>query len=230
MKNNNFLTIVASSPLNGRMEIIYKIIDELGIKSNKSIHILNYDGNNNWFTENLIASLSGIDKYQVSAYFNPCELIGKLYKKNVDKDFLKTIKLLQESNILMTDFIYKKIDQDYLDYFLNYSKDMNTKVKDVYIINTLDNLLTKTNYSKKETLQKINQFAKENNTEVFLITTLKENKKLKTENIIEYENLKQYTKKFILSQKDKNNTLHILMDEKEFICSFNKENNRIGVL
>ena len=78
------LTVVASEPLNGKMEFIYKIINDFGINAEKSIQIFNFDGNNHWFTENLIASISDIDQYQVAAYFNPWEVVGKLYKDSLD--------------------------------------------------------------------------------------------------------------------------------------------------
>ena len=222
------LTVVASRPLNGRIEIIYKIIYELGIKQHKSIHILNYDGNNNWFTENLIASLSGINKHKIAAYFHPCEAIGKQYKETPDKEFIKTITLLQNSDIIMTDFVFQRINDDYLDYFLNYSKDTETNVKDVYIINTLDVLLKKTHYDREVVLQKIKQFAQENKIEIYLITDTKE---AKVEDIFNYESLKPYTKRFILSHKEQEDTLRILVKEEqsqEYIYHLYEDTNRIG--
>ena len=225
------LTVIASRPLNGRMELIYRIIYELGIEKKKSIHILNYDGNNCWFTENLIASLSGVDKNRVSAYFRPCEVVGKLYKENKDEEFLNAISLLQESAILMTDFVFQKVDKDALDYFLTYFKDTDTVVKDIYIINTFDMLLKRTKYSKEEVLKKITQFSNENKAEVFLITDAKDTKNLKIETILDYEDLEPYTKRFILSQKENKETLRILVQEEtlqEYVCLLDSDSNRIG--
>lgn len=211
------LTVISSAPLNGKMEIIYKIINDLGIKAHKSIQIFNLDGNNHWFTENLIASISKIDKYRVEAYFNPCEIIGKLYKEPIDiKKLNYAIELLQENDILMVDFDKQIISKDYLDYLLDYHKDVNIKPKNIYIINTLEAFLKKTNYSKDIVLKKLSMFAKINQVKIILISDAKyvNNQNLELNNIVEYETLCKYTNKYILSKKETKNTLIILEHNK----------------
>ena len=216
---NSPLTVVSSEPLNGKMELIYQIINTCGIKDKKSIHIFNFDGNNNWFTINLIASISKIDKNKVEAYFEPWGVIGKLYqesiKNRIDRDkFMDTIELLQKNDIVMTDFDKQIIEKDYLDYCLNYYIDLDTKIKDIYIINTLDMLFKKTRYPKDVVLEKINEFAKKNHINIILITNAKyKNKdKLELEDIIEYDLLNRYDILYYLTRKI-NNKIEILAKE-----------------
>ena len=207
------LTVVASEPLNGKMELIYKIISDFGINAKKSIQIFNYDGNNHWFTENLIASISKIDKYKIEAYFNPCELLGKLYKDSLDTKSLDyAIKLLQEHDIIMVDFDKQIISKDYLDYLLDYYQDVNKKPRDIYIINTLDVLLKKTTYSKEIVLEKLSDFALKNHVQIILIANAKytKNQNLELNNIIEYEILYKYTNIYLLSKRKTKNTLIVL--------------------
>ncbi len=207
------LTVVASEPLNGKMELIYKIISDYGINDKKSIQIFNFDGNNHWFTENLIASISQIDKYEVEAYFNPCEVVGKLYKDSLDiKRLDYAIKLLQEHDIIMVDFIKQIISKDYLDYLLDYHQDVNKKARDIYIINTLDALLKKTNYNKKIVLKKLFNFAKKSKVQIILIAEAKytNTQNLELNDIVEYETICKYTNKYLLSKREDKNILTIL--------------------
>ena len=210
---NSSLTVVASEPLSGRMELIYKMISDLGIKYKKSIQIFNFDGNNNWFTQNLIASISNIDKHKVEAYFNPCEIVGKIYINSLDiKRLNNVIELLQKLDIIMVDFDKQKISKDYLEYLLDYAHDINSKPRDIYIINTLDALLKKTNYSKEIALKKLANFAKKNQVQIILIADAKytSNQNLELNNIIEYETICKYTKKYLLSKRKSKNTLIVL--------------------
>ena len=207
------LMVVASEPLNGKMELIYKMISDFGINAKKSIQIFNFDGNNHWFTENLIASISQIDEYEVKAYFNPCEVVSKLYKDLLDiKRLDYTIKLLQEHDIIMVDFDKQIISKDYLDYLLDYSSDTNTKPRDIYIINTLDVLLKKTTYNKKIVLEKISNFSRKNQVQIILIADAKYrgNQNMALNDIIEYETLCKYINKYLLAKKESKNTLIVL--------------------
>ncbi len=207
------LTVVASEPLNGKMELIYKIINDFGINAEKSIQIFNFDGYNHWFIENLIASISQIDKHKVEAYFNPCEVVGKLYKGHLDiKRMYHAVKLLQEHDIMMVDFNKQIISKDYLDYLLDYHQDINKKARDIYIINTLDALLKKTTYSKEKVLEKLFDFAKRNQVQIILIADAKyaNSKNLELSNIVEYEAICKYTNKYLLSKKENKNTLIVL--------------------
>ncbi len=207
------LTVVASEPLNGKMELIYKIIYDLGIKAKKSIQIFNFDENNHWFTENLVASISKLDKYIVEAYFNPCEVIGKLYKNFLDINKIDyAIKLLQEHDIIMVDFDKQIISKDYLDYLLEYYQDMNKKPRDIYIINTLDSLLKKTTYNKEIVLEKLSNFAIKNHVQIVLIAEAKytNSQNLELNDIIQYEALCKYTNKYLLSKRETKNTLVVL--------------------
>ncbi len=218
------LTVVSSAPLNGKMELIYKIINDFGINDKKSIQIFNFDGNNHWFTENLIASISKIDKYQVEAYFNPCEVIGKLYKEPLDTKRLdNAIKLLQNHDIIMIDFDKQIISKDYLDYLLDYSEDVNKKPRDIYIINTLDTLLKKTHYSKELVLEKLSIFAKRNQVQIILIADAKyvENQNLELNNIVEYKTIRKYTNKYLLSKRENKNALTVL--------EYNTENDQTSI-
>ena len=207
------LTVVASEPLNGKMELIYKIISDYGINDKKSIQIFNFNGNNHWFTENLIASISQIDKYEVEAYFNPCEVVGKLYKDSLDiKRLDYAIKLLQEHDIIMVDFVKQIISKDYLDYLIDYHQDVNKKARDIYIINTLDALLKKTNYSKEIVLQKLSNFAEKNKVQIILIADAKytNSQNLELNNIIGYEIICKYINKYLLSKREDKNILTVL--------------------
>ncbi len=207
------LTVVASEPLNGKMELIYKMISDFGINKEKSIQIFNFNGNNHWFTECLIASISKIDKHKIEAYFNPCEVVGKIYKDYLDINYLNfTIKLLQEHDIIMIDFNRQIVSKDYLDYLLDYHQDINRKPRDIYIINTLDTLLKKTNYSKEIVLEKISNFAKKNHVSIILITAAQytSGKNIELSDIIEYQTLYKYTNKYLLSKKENKNILIVL--------------------
>ncbi len=207
------LTVVASEPLNGKMELIYKIICDFGINAKKSIQIFNFDGNNHWFTENLIASISKMDKHKVEAYFNPCEVVGKLYKDSLDiKKLDYAVKLLQEHDIIMVDFDKQIISKDYLDYLIDYHQDVNRKPRDIYIINTLDALLKKTTYSKEMVLEKLSNFAKKNQVQIIVIADAKyrNSQNLELNDIIEYETICKYTTKYLLSKRETKNTLAVL--------------------
>ena len=203
------LTVVASEPLNGKMALIYKMISNFGIDAKKSIQIFNFDGNNHWFTENLIASISQIDKHKVEAYFNPCEVVCKLYKDYLDiKRLDNAVKSLQQHDIIMVDFDRQIISKDYLDYH----QDINKQARDIYIINTLDVLLKKTTYSKEKVLEKLYVFAKRNQVQIILIAEAKykNNQNVELNDIIEYETLCKYNNKYLLSKRENRNTLFVL--------------------
>ena len=106
---NTPLIVGASEPLKRKGKLIYKMISDLEIDAKKSILIFNFDENSHCFTENL----SKIDKHNVETYFNPWEMVGKVYKEHLDIEKLDyNIELLQEYDILMVDFDNHYIEEE----------------------------------------------------------------------------------------------------------------------
>lgn len=201
----NKLSVIASRPACGRLQMILSFLKEYGIKQNKKIFFYNFVDTSIWYTMNLISFLSGIEKEIVRKFYYPCEMFSK-EKKDFDKEkLIHTIEKINNSSIFMEDFTYiLEPDTDVVDYFFNSltSLDFNYEF---LVINSLDALIKKSKYTIDEILLRFYNFAKYEKTRILFISDVKrsgeEKERYTLTDICHYKRLKGYVSNFILSRR-----------------------------
>lgn len=233
---DNKLSVIASRPMCGKMNMLLYILEEFGINQKKRINLFNLDANNTWYTINLISLLSELSKEEIHYCFYPCNKESK-GKQGIDRDkFVDTIETLRKSNIYMCDFNFILDENtDIIDYILE--EEIELKPGDFIIINSFDELVQKSKYPIEEILLKLYYCAKYEVCHIIILSNVKreaeERKRPKLTDINFYHDLKDFVDNFILSWKefpDKEEITYKISNREEYSTykfKYNFFNNKI---
>lgn len=185
--NNNYndvleekISLIASNPGCGKLEVIINRLYEFGIKKKKKIILFNFDGPSRFYETMLLAKMANVERRVIEGYLNPCLMASKETPKMEGNSFFETLERLKESQIYMCDFV--SLPTEPVDYILSYDEERDT---DLFIINYFNILVEKSKYSLEEILEKVKKYAEEYNTSVLLVYNQDRKRKIKNKNDLE---------------------------------------------
>lgn len=230
------LTVLASRPLNGKMQITLNFLFKYGIQKKKKILMFQIDDPSSYYTEKLVSLISKIDEKEIRNYFHPCNYLKETFHIK-EKPFIKAIETLGNSSIIMCDLAFSNLEIDILDYILEYDEE---KDADIIILNGLEGVIKKSNGKISMILEKLKEYAKENHVHFIILASMnriaeQRNKPIITD-INYYEELEEKVNfiTFIYRLKEQNrytNKLELITynhRKKEVInCKYNEKTNEI---
>lgn len=224
----NDITVIASRPLNGKVNLTRNILYEFGIKQKKKIRMFHFDNPSSFYVEKLTSLISSVDEKEINTYFHPCRHRKKRLKIKA-KPFIKALEQIINSNIEMVDLEFRIVLGDILDYILDYDEEYQT---DLMIIDTFDSLVKKSKFSKEEVLRKLKAYAKKYHTKIVLLSNVdrkaEERKRQMFEDIYHYETLKKYTDRIVLTYRKKVENPNFIVIQTLKNKKIEKINNRKG--
>ena len=202
------ITVLASRPMNGRVQIILDFLSKYGILKQKKIIMFGIDDPSSFYIEKLVSLISKIDGKEIKSYFHPCSDFKK--SLHIKESFTKAIKILGSSNIIMCDLAFVHFSIDILDYILEYDEVKNV---DIMILNTIDGIIQKSNYEVEEILEKIKKYARKYHTHFIILSNVDRKSEVREkQRIIDinyYEELQKQVNLFTLIYRLKKNNIYI---------------------
>lgn len=224
----NDITVIASRPLNGKVNLTLDVLYEFGIKQKKKIRMFHFDNPSSFYVEKLTSLISNIDEREIHEYFHPCRH-QRNHLKIKAKPFIKALEKVINSNIEMVDLEFGIVLEDMLDYLLDYDEKYLT---DLIIIDTFDSLVKKSKFPKDEVLRKLKEYAKKYHTKIVLLSNVdrkaEERKRQMLEDIYHYETLKKYADKILLTYRKKAENPNFIVIQTLKNKKIEKINNRKG--
>lgn len=229
----NDITVIASRPINGKVQLTLNILYELGIKQKKHITMFQLDDPSSFYVEKLVSLISQIDDKKVHHYFHPCQGLERPFV--IKSEFITAIEQISQSNINMCDLSISTLSIDIIDYILEYDEEHKT---DVIIINTFDSVIKKSQYTITEILKKIKNDINQYQTHVIFlchVEQISEIKKTTLHDICYYQELKKAVDTMMLTYRLKENNqytnqLEILIGKDKVEkkqCYYNEQTNEI---
>lgn len=188
---NNFI-VIASRPLNGKVELTVHILYEFGIRQKKKIRMFHLDNPSDFYIEKLTSFMSGIPSNEIHQYFHPC-MYQRNHFKIKEKPFIKALEEIGNSNIEMIDLKFASLSEDILDYFINYDES-----DDIHflIIDTFDSLIKNSNYKKEEILKALKQYSKKYHITMIILSNVERKSEIKKAQTLKamyhYDSFKKY--------------------------------------
>lgn len=228
------ITVIASRPMSGRVNMLLYLLDSFGIKQSETIKLYNLVDSSIWYTMKMISFVSGISYDIVHQCFYPCHYAGKGKNNSIDKElFMGAIEKLQKSNIYMYDFDYV-LENDIIEQILEQETDRKTN--QFIVINNFEELVKQSKYDAKELLSQLYDYAKYEEVHIILMENVKreaeEQASYDMSYIDSYQELKGFVDSFILTRRiDYQNEIELNIytrdNEDTYHFKYNKENYRV---
>ncbi len=192
------ISIIASSPLGGRVDITTELLYDYAITKNKKTFLITFEKS----SYNLAQLMSKISKLKVDEIFKYLEpgLISSKDNKKIDRDkYIEAIEDIRKCNLYISELDDASIWNWYLDNLLN---SLEEEQYDLVIINRLDMILEKSKYNINKMFSKLNEASLKYKTKFVFITGVNQkHDELKLQDIKNYYKLKKYLKNVILVKR-----------------------------
>lgn len=190
------ISLIASNVGSGKHEFIINTLYELGIKNDKKILIVNYDGPSDFYISSLLSLISNTNKENIYGYLKPCLISSKKTCKINGELFVDSLEKIKMSNIIMCDALYLNLNVDPIDYILEYDEEKDT---DLLIINYFNILIKMSKYSLEEILKKFKKYSCENGIHIVLSYNQSSKKNLKCDNDLDFKDIfKKYVQNILI--------------------------------
>lgn len=205
------ITILASRPLSGKVQITSEFLYHYALKENKKALLFYFGEDDTFYLSHLIAKMIKEPRRKIESYFHPCR--GIEHSIINEKAFLDAIHQLQESSIYFNSQRY--LVTDYLDYLLEFN---DLESFDYLIIDNFDLLLKNSKYKTEEVIKKLKENAKKHHTHIILWNNVSrkvenfENRTIKLSNITHYRVTQKYVDYVILLSRNRTQNQITLKD------------------